>query len=619
MRQFQAIALTALCTAAAASLLLYHPLSSWAAEGPDRDANVAPLPESGTALPEAAEIAPSERGEQAPPPGAVLIPLSPEQERRRKGHQFASQWLPYFLYFDDSHLFAPWSLEQIAAFSARGKVVTGLAAAPGEEVLAYAITDEEKSTITLTYLDRRLSRVLSEATQLSDDLWFHQPMFLSPDKRWLLAAGSNGRREAVSSWNSAENEPSSVIAGQVGDIWLLDCAGIVGPRRILSQAALLSCSWDPTAARAVCGIARSADAAPALLLLDAQSAALRPITDTVGNVFWSVDRNTIRVYQPGATGREVLTFDLASGASRRVTEGWPWRASPEAVWSPDGALCAYPETRGEAYVITICNSLGRSRQAPAPAGVKRLIGWSSGPHLLAYLTADSALHFCSGAVSDAQYERLMAAYPPTPAGLDESLPIKSARDGIAFQTSKSPVKVDPSGPLMFAWAQRADGPCLVYLQTDDNGQQINALGFNTISLADMGLDLKADYSTQMIEDLARQNMEAVAGALIAYAKDHNGSLPPHAGGKDLESALEPYLDYVGRLHAPDAPGEIRVRLLVPGMTIEELHQQLRRGKGGGIRIAELDCGDGLVFAILTTTEYGWRAGEFAYEVVVERD
>ncbi len=113
-------------------------------------------------------------------------------------------------------------------------------------------------------------------------------------------------------------------------------------------------------------------------------------------------------------------------------------------------------------------------------------------------------------------------------------------------------------------------------------------------------------------------MEAVARALIAYAKEHNGTLPPHESGSGLERDLAPYLDYVGRLHDPNKPGRVAVRLLEPGITVGDLHVRRGRSADSRVELAQLEAG-GMRVTIITSSEYVWPDDEFAYELVVERE
>jgi hypothetical protein len=547
------------------------------------------------------------------------IPRSPQQERDRALHEFASQWVPHFLYLSRTRMFAPASLNDIAGIARTQGRITGLATTPGADAVVLLFTEEEECRAVLSYLSAPHRRVVARATELGADTWLHGPAFLSPHKRWLLAMGAPGRREAVAHWRTELSEAAFGESGSVsGDLWAIDCTGMTPPRLLLSCANLLSCSWAPGGSRAACSVVRGAEGDPEVVLLDLESGAVGRIAAGAAYAAWSPDAETIRIYsEKGQEGTTTL-YETSSGSTRSVARQWAWRVSPEAVWSADGRTCGYPETRDGREGLRVAKSSGRSHLWPLSARPKQVVGWSGRGELLAYVGGDNRLGFWTGLVSDDEYEQLMAAYPPTPAGLDRSLRIQSPRDGIAPQTKESPVEVSSSGLAMFGWAATAEGPCFVFAEESASGQKVRALRFRRMSLEDLGLSLQANLHTQLIEQLGVENMEAVAQALIGYAKEHNGALPSHESGSELERELAPYLDYVGRLHDPNEPGRVAVRLLEPGITVGDLRAGRGRSADSAIGLAQLEAA-GVRVTVITSSEYAWPDDEFAYEVVVERE
>jgi len=418
-------------------------------------------------------------------------------------------------------------------------------------------------------------------------------------------------------WRSELSEAAFGMSGSAsGDLWAIDCAGMTPPRLLLSCASLLSCSWAPGGTRAACSVVRGAEGDPELVLLDLESGAVGRIAAGAAYAAWSPDAETITLYsEKGGEGTTTL-YETRSGSTRSVARQWAWRVSPEAVWSADGTTCGYPETRDGREGLRVAKSGGRSHLWPLSARPKQVLGWSGRAEVLAYVGGENRLGFCAGLASDHEYEQLMAAYPPTPAGMDRSLRIQSPRDGIAPQTKESPVEVSSSGLAMFGWAATTEGPCFVFAEESPSGQKVRALTFRRMSLEDLGLSLDGNLQTQLIEQLGAENMDAVGQALIAYAKEHKGALPSHESGSELERELRPYLDYVGRLHDPREPGRVAVRLVNPGITVAELRARRGRGADSAIGLAQLEAGSMRV-TIITSSEYAWPDDEFAYEVVVE--
>jgi len=407
-----------------------------------------------------------------------------------------------------------------------------------------------------------------------------------------------------------------------GDLWLVDCAALIDPRKLLTDVTLLDCCWLPSGRRAACHIRPAGEGEESTAIVDAESGAVRMISGLAGRPVFSLDGHLLRFYSSLDPAGEVAVYDLESQQIQRVQEGWRWSASLGASWSTNGDACAFLSQDAEGSVLTISASDRGHRTASTPGGVKRLLGWSAGRELLAYLAADSTLRVCSGATSEGGYEGLMNAYPPTPAGVDESASrYKSAREGMSLDTIASPLKVGNDDLLLSAWATGPDGPCLVYVDTEAEGQRLKILRFNRISLEDLGLDLRRDYRGQLAESLGKENMEMVASALQQYARDHSGRLPPHSSGTPLEQDLEPYLDYIGRMRAPYDPGRSAVNLLVaPSTAIKEIAGRLQSPQVE-VKIAEFRGDDGLVFAMIakpTPELLIIDPGTFYYEIVSSR-
>ncbi len=457
---------------------------------------------------------------------------SPRRRRMRRMREFSTQWVPVLLYANDWRLFAPYRIQDVAAYSAKQRL-TGLTTAPMADILLYAVAEKSESMV----LGRRLDEYSAEpprpivtASDLASDLWFHQPMFLSPDKRWLLVAASGGRRGAVSSWNAAARATPTRPDSIPSDLWLVDCARQLAPRRVLSSAVLESVSWSPDGQQAICKVQRQSEGevalTPSLLLLDAEQATLVGLGDAGGDAFWS-DAETLRVY-PGSAVGEIAVYSLKSGPPRQVASGGGWIPPAAVAWSPDGTRCAYSAKRDQTQVICIADPSGRAREALAGREAL-LLGWSGRSELFAYLALDNTLRFSSGAISTAGFERLVSAISPVVDEHDETQPgpVKSAAENIGMDTAVSPLVIDVSGPVFSAWTETKEGPCLVYAENSPDGsQKLRALRFLTLTLADMGLNPREDLQAQMLRQRSENSAQQLSVAIREYLPEERPAADP---------------------------------------------------------------------------------------------
>ena len=508
--------------------------------------------------------------------------------------EVSSQWAPSILFVGNWRMFAPYRLSDLVTLPAATARVTALATAPAGDLALYSVTDAVDSTIHARRIGDSAvlwaGKPIARGTELADDLWFHQPMYLSPDKRWIAVSASVGRRQAVASWDDSASGTLTRASESPSEIWLVDAAGARPPRRLLADARLLSCSWSPDGQQAALSVKPDG-----ILLLDAERGALQPIAPGDGPTFWSADARTVRVYPSKGSPGEMLIYDVSSRAVEHVTEGGGWPPSGDAQWSSDGRRWAYPENRDGNSGVRIGELPGRSRKAPTMPGHLRLLGWSGRAEVLAYIAGDQTLRFSAGAVTDAEYERLMSALPQVGLERDESQPgaAKSAREDTALDTTISPLKVNTDGPVLSAWAETKDGPCLVYSDVEKGTQKVEVLRFTTLTLEDLGLDPHQDLATQILRQRVDNSAYQLAKALQDYARKY-GRLPVHPGGLNLEEDLRPYLLSASALRGADMPDDVCAHLLLPGATVE----QLAAGAERKCRVKVAEVRDaGMVFGV----------------------
>jgi hypothetical protein len=517
----------------------------------------------------------------ARPKESVIVSV-PQPSRYRE------DWLPFILYLSESALFMPESHAELFNLTQGQGLIGGLTSAPCGDLVIYALTNGAGSQLMGITTAMQQSGPFADAAAIGDDAWFHDPMSLSPGGRWLLVTASSKRREMLAARAAASAEASDSFAAYPGDVWLVDCAKLLPPRRIASDSHMSYCSWAALGGLAVCQLAsRASDATePKAVLLDAESAELKPLGEGHVQAAWSGGGTTLRLLRAAAEGTELLEFDLSAGgsASPRSKRVLSWEFPKDAVWSHDGTIGAYVWERDGQTGVSLVDTSGSTREVQFRPGVRRLLDWSCRGELLAYLGDDGCLHFCTGAVSTASYERL-ASIVPTPPGVTPSF-----REGCALETSKSPVTIVSAAPAA-AWAEGKPGPCLIYVDTPSKGQQtIYKLCFKQTSLQDFGIDPRGNVRAQIIRELSLSNLRQVTMALLLYAREHQGRLPPHATGKELVEDLKQYRSPL-IMSSPYGGGEMRVVLLLAGQNLNELKPEDR----SKIPMAELWSDDGRLF------------------------
>jgi hypothetical protein len=505
---------------------------------------------------------------------------------------YFTKWVPAFLYLSDTLLFGPDSHTEILKLTQEQGVITGLASAPCEELAIYALTNAAGSQLMGITTAVQQSGPFADAAPIAEDAWFHDPMSLSPGGRWLLVTASSKRQEMLATRAAASAEASDSFAAYPGDVWLVDCAKLLPPRRIASDSHMSYCSWAALGGLAVCQLAsRASDATePKAVLLDRESAQTNPLAEGHVHAAWSHDGTTLRLLRAAAEGTELLEFDLSAGgsASPRSKRVLSWEFPKDAVWAQDATIGAYLWEPDGRTAVSLVDTSGSTREVQLKAGVRRLLGWSCRGKLLAYLGGDGCLQLCVGALSTVACERMLSIVPGSRPG--------PKVEAFALETSRSPVKVASPAPLA-AWAESASGPCLIYVDTPNRGEQtMYKLAFKRMSLEDFGLDLTRNLREQVIVVDSLSHLRQLKYAFLEYAHDHGGRLPPHATGEELLDDLGAYIQLPGLrelMTSPYGAGEVRVVLLLPGQNLNELKPEEKPK----IPMAELWSDDGHLFVL----------------------
>ncbi|MBN1460275.1 MAG: hypothetical protein JXA57_12125 [Armatimonadetes bacterium] len=509
------------------------------------------------------------------PPGVELLPDgtmmqdgavighaaidSPERRKMRRVHEFSDQWIPAFLYLDDYRLFAPYKLRDVATFEAGEERLTGLVAASGSDVLVYAVTRGKDSRLVLRYLpEYRIpeEHVIADADQIASDAWFG-PLYLSPNKRWIIASVLRQRSDRVISAPERGAEDAAW--------YLLDASRQVGPRKLIENAQVLSASWSANGSRAALEVqsASEPESTLAMLLVNAETGSLTHLDAPPGLSSWSPSSDALFIAPRETNGRAVLRYDLRSGQIQ------PYASAPgPALWSSDFSRYALLDNSR----LRVGDGFGHSRLAHEDTVSGHALAWSNRGELLTFRLPNDTLGFSVGSVRTGAYDRIIAACPPAWTEPDPERPglHKTMMDGMALDTRLSPITVG-SDPLAFhTWAETADGPCFIWSESTGEGTKLRILRFVTLTAERLGIDPRADLQTQMVEQAIEDAAGTLAHALRSYALDHDGRLPNQVGGLGLEEALKPYVYDPHAFRSLFAPEDVCARVLRPGANLLDL-------------------------------------------------
>jgi hypothetical protein len=533
------------------------------------------------------------------PPGVIPVPMPPGMADHMRHARYVQSWSHAWLYFSSSVLLSPYRETTLLSLPPGEGLITGLASTPCGDVLAYALTRENDSRLMLTSVDEGEGlrpRVVHQARNLGGDQWLHEPMSLSPNKGWLLVTASAGRREMLTRGSAVDCEQQGRFSERPGSLWLVDCTAQDAPRRLSEDCRLLSCAWAPSGGKAVCELQAYADGEVSVVLFDLQSGRQKVLASGKAHASWSTDGRQVRLLRAHNGRSQTLIYDLKSQAFHAEDgASLPYELADDLVWSSDGAIVAWAERRGSDSLIQIATATSLVRTASAAAGVARLLGWSCGGELLAYVDVEGGLQFCSGTRSDAELRRIKAVRPARP---QLSASEREHPEGLGLETTYSPIGIDSPERVMAAWRRGAAGPCLVYVDFHPEGRQsMSALTFKCLTLRDLGIDPSRDLRRQVIMDVCDSHLITISVAIRLYADEHEGRCPPHATGPELAEDLDPYLGgraarHMGSAYAPD---EFRMRLLHPGGTIDEFRRMAKEQGVSAIPLLELRGDDGYMF------------------------
>lgn len=252
---------------------------------------------------------------------------------------------------------------------------------------------------------------------------------------------------------------------------------------------------------------------------------------------WSLDGQNLSWLEPTPDGSwAAMTWDAGTPAARQTGCSPP--RSPNAVWSPDGQLCAdlVAADSGRLQVAIY------PRNSPIPdlidlpdAGMKALLGWSP----------DSNLVIALGAMDIAF---AIAAYPPAldveaanmeaARFIDPETPGPRAYTPYRAHVLTTPLDLTSGPPSWFArgdlvaWipAQSYDASLLPFVQPDSRP---------TLVVSNLKRRFIAEFGADV--DQILRNMKTIALALRMFLADHDDSFPGVWNIEELRRALDDYV------------------------------------------------------------------------------
>jgi hypothetical protein len=213
--------------------------------------------------------------------------------------------------------------------------------------------------------------------------------------------------------------------------------------------------------------------------------------------------------------------------------------------------------------------------------------------LLGYVDGDHQVQFASGTRNDTDLRAVLQAIPARSKGQGNT---DSRPGGLTLMTTFSPIRLNSAEPIMAAWAQGTEGPCIIWVDVSpEGGQLVSMLAFQRTTLADVGIDLTPDLREQYILGKCDANLTTVGMAVRLYARDHDGRCPPHSTGPALVEDLQGYVQSTRFFGSAYAPDEMRLRLLYPGATRSEILAEAARNGEVHVPWLELRGDDDLMF------------------------
>jgi hypothetical protein len=545
-------------------LLAAFPAPAFAAEPrvvPRDEADIPELPEGTESIQMDADGNAALTGKDAD--GTVWTSwLSAQEIREQRHRRFLSGWLPQRLYLNDEFFFIPYLRESVLTIPSKDGHITGLGAASGSDSFCYVLTTDANSWVLTRSLGDDRPRSVADASDITGELWFHDPLSVSPDRRWVIvAATAGGTRGRPAVARAAEHAP--------GGIYLIDCVTRQKLKLLLPAARLEACAWSPSGRHAVV-CARAAEKHVQMVVVDPAQADARVLAEGKYYAFWRADSRRVDLVRDIPAGREVLTYEVSTGEAHAEAQGSALLGTTRPVataWAQDGAVGAWFEPEAAPPALHLAFPSGPGATLVAPHGVSRLLGWSFAGGLLAYLSQDNRVHVCVGNGDRLSFAGALAVLEDMrkPSGMKAEHQVRE-EDGM--ETTLSPLEVRADQQATFCWVLQQEGPTLLYADRDDRGDQaIWAVLFQQRAWRDFGVDFRRNIRTQRILEGCVSNLGQFGLALYRYAQQHDGRLPEHATGMGLADELKVYLDYAEApsiYSSPYANGEIRVSVLLPG-------------------------------------------------------
>jgi hypothetical protein len=440
--------------------------------------------------------------------------------------------------------------------------VTGFAFGPGREEVAYCgpATREDRSGLWVVSASRAYP-----AVRVEGKFWGKT----TAPRRLLWTAP-----EGVTLWGPVSWAPDgSRIAvrafGSRNDMVIVDYLG-GAPVWLSGRAMVVDTAWHPRGEH-IAYVTGSGDERAVWVQPLPPEGPPQHLGEGGYDLRWSVDGNTLRWLSP--TSETVWTERVWAALSGEVSARGQLPARPaDAIWSPDGRLCAVleerPEGGGKEVVLYPVGSMVGERADLPGARPRELLCWSPDSRLVIVL-------------SGAGFMLAVGARPPA------YTPLELARPSREFSSERAailgyPIDADAGAPV---WS--SDGKMVAYVMAQQFDEETGLgppprSGAEVSDIYSTGCLVVTEVEQERLEPVGplREevrtvlgNMQVIAESLQMYLGDYD-RFPMSGNAEELRLVLAEYVEHLTSepvFMRPGTEDEAVLRYLVePGTRLAEV-------------------------------------------------
>ncbi len=431
-------------------------------------------------------------------------------------------------------------------------VITGFAFGPGRSEIAYSTAPDSGNPSrlwTVAFSAEEIWKPGAKRTHLPPRLLWEAPEgIVLRGPIWWRADGSG---ILVRSFREGKGDVVAVDYTSGPAQWMTEGDHIVGAVARPVGNAIAYVTEGPAGRRSV-------------FLSAATDSGARRVGDGGINLRWSPDGRSLTWLDPRSDGAWArMVWEVGEEAAREG--GFVPPRGPEAIWSPDGELCAEVRRADGEMELLICSAASASGEALQfpELGFQRLLGWTPDSNLIVAL-GDMNMPFLVSAhapvldvrrLNEEAAERCDPAYPAPRRYAERRALLLPA----PISLEAGPPSWSSSGYLVaVVLANRLD-PRHPYAQFPEYGGE-DAFPAGKLAIVPYRREFVA-VDPPVVEEVA-SNMQKIALALQMYLADHDDTFPAVRDIADLMGALAEYAVSDSAFRYPKT-GEIIVKSQLP--------------------------------------------------------